>query len=106
MLPPVAGARTNGNFAAVLLLARADFSSSSTLGLISPKPYYPYFNARITIAADNCCVPSNRGDYSLSRNRSLGARTRKEVRPFTVTALWFGHARQNSRCAPIRKPSR
>jgi NAD(P)-dependent dehydrogenase (short-subunit alcohol dehydrogenase family) len=31
---------------------------------------------------------------------------RKEVRPFTVTALWCGHARQNSRCAPIRKPSR
>jgi hypothetical protein len=31
---------------------------------------------------------------------------RKEVRPLTVTALWFGLARQNSRCALIRKPSR
>jgi endoglucanase len=36
---------------------------------------------------------------------SSGESSGRKCTPFTVTVLWVGHARQNSRSAPIRKPS-
>jgi len=35
-----------------------------------------------------------------------GESSGRKCAPFTVAALWFGYARQNSRWAPIRKPGR
>src|ERR1700677_5381596 len=120
----MASSETRNSFARAVALTGRPHISRLSISFFLIAPDEPCINKNYHARSRNTIDPLFSGDLppcgsesdlasehlgdklAVAEPTSSGESSGRKCARFTVTALWFGRARQNSRCAPIRKPSR